>query len=357
VTHEELRKQVNIALEREALAGLTSIRGKRIVEGLSSGSMMLNLALSGSPFIGYVWGRITEIFGPEASGKTTLALHAMCEAQRLEQSSDRLVPCLFVDAEHALDTYYAKCLGIDLNNITISQPGCAEDALNEVEEGVKIGFKVIVIDSVSALVPRAEVEGEMGEAHVGLQARLMSQALRKLQGITSKQGAILIFVNQIRFKIGVIFGNPETTSGGNALKFYSSYRLDVRSPRAGKKTGKTLMGFGEIEQNVELGTAINVRVVKNKVFPPHRRASFMVMYGQGIDKIRDTIAFLEFIGAFSKPPKGSKIKSDVIRIGTKKKLYTASGLAKIMHEPEVQTELLDKIRKMEALGKMEDLNG
>ena len=151
----------------------------------------------------------------------------------------------------------------------------------------------------------------------------------------------------MRYKIGVVFGNPEVTTGGRALKFYATYRLDVRSPRIGKKTGKTLMGYGEIEQAVELGTDVNVKVVKNKVFPPHRKASFTVMYGQGIDKVRDTIAFLKFVGAFTKPPKGSKAKSDVIRIGVKKKLYTAAGLAKIVHEPEVQTELLNKIREME----------
>lgn len=343
---EERREKVNKALERTALVGLTPDRGKRITNGLSSGSMMLNVALSGSPLVGYVWGRIGEIYGPESSGKTTLALHAVREAQRLEKVSKQPIPCLFIDAEHALDTYYAECLGIDLKNTTISQPGCAEDALNEVEAAVQAGFKVIVIDSVSALVPRAEVDGEMGESHMGLQARIMSQAMRKLQGITSKSGAILLFVNQIRMKIGVIFGNPEVTSGGQALKFYATYRLEVRSPRTGKKTGKTLMGFGA-EQDVELGTVTNVKVMKNKVFPPHRKASFTVVYGQGIDKIRDTIAFLEFAGAFKKPPKTSKAKSDVIKIEAKKKLYTAVGLAKVLSEPEVQKEVLDKIKKLE----------
>lgn len=350
MTHEELREKVNAELKRSALVGLTPERGKRIANGLSSGSMLLNVALSGSPFVGYVWGRMTEIYGPESSGKTTLALHAVHEAQRLERASKKPVPCLFVDAEHALDTYYAECIGIDLENTSISQPGCAEDALNEIEAAVKNGYKVIVVDSVSALVPRAEVEGEMGEAHVGLQARLMSQAMRKLNGLVSKSEAIVIWVNQIRLKIGIVFGNPEVTSGGNALKFYATYRLEVRSPRSGKKTGKTLMGFGdgEAEQSVELGTNVNVKVVKNKVYPPHRQANFTVVYGQGIDKVSDIVAFLEFTGAFKKPPKGSKIKSDVLRLETKKKLYTAAGLAKILHEPEVQAEVLDIIRKMEA---------
>lgn len=347
MNHEKLRLAVNTELKRKALSGLTAERGKRITNGLSSGSMLLNLALSGSPFVGYVWGKVIEIYGPESSGKTTLALHAVYEAQRLEKSSKKPIPCLFVDAEHALDTHYAECLGIDLKGLTISQPGCAEDGLNEVEAAVKAGFKLIVIDSVSALVPRAEVEGEMGEAHIGLQARLMSQALRKLTGIVTKAGAILIFVNQIRLKVGVIFGNPEVTSGGQALKFYATYRLEVRSPRTGKKTGKTLMGYGDEQQDVELGINTNVKVMKNKVFPPHRKASFTVIYGQGIDRIKDIVSFLEFTGAFKKPPKSSNMKSNVMRIESKKKLYTATGLAKILCESEIQKEVLEIIRKME----------
>lgn len=343
MNHEELRDKVNAALKRRALSGLIPDRGARVTSGLSSGSLMLNMALSGSPFVGYVWGRVAEIYGPESSGKTTLALHAVGEAQRLEVSSKKPVPCLYVDAEHSLDVYYAERLGIDLERLTISQPGCGEDALNEVQAAVHAGFKLVVVDSVSALVPRAELEGEVGEAHIGLQARLMSQALRKLTGVIATENALVLFVNQIRTKVGIVFGNPEVTSGGSALKFYATYRIDVRAPRGGKKTGKATMGFGP-EQEVELGVDVNAKVVKNKVFPPHRQASFTVVYGEGIDRVRDTLAFLEFAGAF-KGPKGT------LRIPSKDKSYTERGLAAILDDPAVQKDVVKIIRELEEVRK------
>lgn len=340
--HSALLAKVNSALDAKVLTTLSE--REKIVSGLSTGSMKLNHALSGNPFVGFVWGRIVEIYGPEMSGKTTLTFHLIHEAQRLEDATGKPVPCMFVDAEHAFDPSYAEAVGVDLSRLAFSQPDSGEQALDAAEEGVKLGYKLIIVDSVSALTPRAEIEGEMGASHVGLQARLMSQACRKLNGIASKKGATIIFINQIRFKIGVMFGNPETTSGGNALKFYASYRLDVRSPRSGKKTGKTLEGYGEAEEEtVETGINTKVKVVKNKLFPPHRSAILQVDYGKGINKIADVTDFLEYAGAF-KNVKGSA----VLMIRSKAKAYTKAGLKKIMNDPAVQTDVINIIKKLEA---------
>lgn len=282
---------------------------------ISTGSMSVDLALGVG---GVPRGRIIEIYGPESGGKTTLSLHIVAEAQRAGGVA------AFVDAEHALDPTYAQALGVDTDNLLVSQPDTGEQALEITELLVRSGaVDVVVIDSVAALVPRAEIEGEMGDSHVGLQARLMSQALRKLTGVLSKSHTTAIFINQIREKIGVMYGNPETTPGGRALKFYSSVRMEVRRR-------------GDIKSGVErVGNRTRVKITKNKVAPPFKEAEVEIVFGKGIDKLGDLINIATDLDIIQKS--GSWYSYGEIRLG--------QGKEKAAEHLEGAPELIDEIRK------------
>lgn len=289
------------------------------IETISTGSLGLDIALG---IGGLPKGRIIEVFGPESSGKTTLALHVLAEAQKVGGN------CVFIDAEHALDPQYARKVGVNLSKLTVSQPDGGEQALEIADMMVRSGaIDVLVVDSVAALVPRAELEGEMGDAHVGLQARLMSQALRKLTGSINKTNCMVIFINQIRSKIGVMFGNPETTPGGNALKFYASVRLDIRR-----------VGAIKDKDNV-IGNTTKVKVAKNKVAPPFRVIEFDIMYGEGISKTGELIDLGVDAGLVEKS--GAWFGYGGQRIGQGRENAKKFLLA----NPEVFKELEQKIRQ------------
>jgi RecA protein len=287
------------------------------VELLPSGALSLDLALGG----GYPKGRIIEIYGPESSGKTTLTLHAIAEIQKQGGTA------AFIDAEHALDPSYAKKLGVDTENLLVSQPDNGEQALEIAETLVRSNaVDLIVVDSVAALTPQAEIDGDMGDSHMGLQARLMSQALRKLTGIINKSKATVIFINQIRMKIGVMFGNPETTTGGNALKFYASVRMDIR------RTGQIKVG------DDILGNRTKVKVVKNKIAPPFRIAEFDIMYNEGISKTGDILDLAVQHGIVAKSGAFYKYNDETIGQGRDK---TKEFLKQ---NPELLAEIDGKVR-------------
>jgi len=289
------------------------------VDVVSTGSIGLDMALGVG---GLPRGRVVEIFGPESSGKTTLTLHVIAEAQK------KGGVCAFIDAEHALDPIYARKLGVNVDDLIISQPDTGEQALEIADTLVRSGaIDVLVIDSVAALVPKAEIEGEMGDSHMGLQARLMSQALRKLTGSISKSNCMIIFINQIRMKIGVMFGNPETTTGGNALKFYASVRIDIRR-------------IGAIKDKEEVvGNQTRVKIVKNKVAPPFKQVEFDIMYGEGISKLGELIDM--GVKAEIVEKSGSWFSYDNIRIGQGRE----NAKQYLRDNPETANRIEDALRK------------
>ena len=331
-----------MTIEKEKLDALNHVLGKiekdfgkgsimrlgeassMVVDSISTGSIGLDIAVG---IGGLPRGRIVEIYGQESSGKTTVALHTVAEAQRNGGIA------AFIDAEHALDPVYARALGVDVDNLIISQPDTGEQALEITEALIRSGaIDIIVIDSVAALVPKAEIEGDMGDSHVGLQARLMSQALRKLTGSIKKSNCVAIFINQLREKVGIMFGNPETTTGGRALKFYSSVRLDVRKIDTIKQGDKIL------------GSRTRVKVVKNKVAPPFKQAEFDIMYGEGISKIGDLLDIAANVDIVKKS--GSWYNYQDIKLGQGRenvKKFLADNM-------DLTNEIEEKVRKYYKLG-------
>ena len=289
------------------------------VEAIPTGALSLDIALG---IGGIPRGRIIEVFGPESSGKTTIALHMIAEAQKMGGEA------AFIDAEHALDPVYAKHLGVDIDNLIVSQPDTGEQALEIAEALVRSGaLDIIVVDSVAALVPKAEIDGDMGDAHVGLQARLMSQALRKLAGVINKSKCVIVFINQLREKVGIMFGNPETTPGGRALKFYASVRLDIRRIESLKQDGEVI------------GNRTRVKIVKNKVAPPFREAEFDIIYGKGVSKegnILDIAVNLDII-----EKSGSWFSYNGDRIGQGRE----NAKKYLLDNPEIAQEIETKIRE------------
>lgn len=311
--------QIERQFGKGSIMRLGDARSKFNVDAIPTGALPLDIALG---IGGVPRGRVIEIYGPESSGKTTVALHIVAEAQKLGGTA------AFIDAEHALDPIYANNLGVDTDNLLISQPDTGEQALEIAESLVRSGaVDAIVVDSVAALVPKAELEGEMGDSHVGLQARLMSQALRKLAGVISKSNAVIIFINQLREKVGIIFGNPETTPGGRALKFYSSVRLEVRRAEILKRGDEML------------GNRTRVKVVKNKVAPPFKQAEFDIMYGEGISKEGCILDFGVDEGLIQKSGSWYSYKNDKLGQGRENaKQY-------LKEHPEILEEIEIKIKE------------
>lgn len=294
------------------------------VQAVSTGSLSLDMALG---IGGVPKGRIIEIFGPESSGKTTVALHIIAEVQKAGGEA------AFIDAEHALDPVYAKALGVDINNLLVSQPDCGEDALSITESLARSGaIDVIVIDSVAALVPKQEIDGDMGASNMGVQAKLMSQAMRKLNAVISKNNCVVVFINQLRDKIGVVYGNPETTTGGKALKFYASVRIDIRRTE-------------QLKNGTEIiGNRVKCKIVKNKVAPPFKVAEFDIMYGQGISRLGEVIDFAIAMDIIKKS--GSWFSYEGERLCQGK-----DNVRKILEDnPELAAEIENKIRAMKSQG-------